>query len=125
VKRCGVPRPAIVALLVLGLLGTAPASAEVLGVSDAERFAVDWSLERKGDCAWVTGAVSNRTGKAVTNIRLLVEELDGDGHVIHTAVAFVSPDLSPSGQGSFRTAVTGTGASYRVTVRSYSGVRGR
>jgi hypothetical protein len=115
----------LAAASLLVVLGPAPAPAEVFGVSDAERFAVRWSVERKGDCAWVTGEVSNRTGKAVTNVRLLVEELDAAGHVVATRVAFVSSDLSPSGQAPFRTAVPGAGASYRVTVRSYSGVRGR
>jgi hypothetical protein len=111
--------------LVVVLALATPALAQISGVSDAERFAIDWTVERRDTCAWVTGYVANRTGKAVTNVRLLIEELDESGRVVDAAVAFVSPDLTPSGRGAFRAAVAGTGATYRVTIRSYSGVRGR
>jgi hypothetical protein len=121
----GVAAPSLARALAAVLLLAAPAGAQVLGVTDAARFGIDWVVERKGDCAWVTGYVQNRRDKAYTNIRLLVEELDAADQVERTTVAILSSDLPGSGRAPFRTPVSGKATGYRVTIRSYDGVRGR
>ena len=101
-------------------LSRRPAQAQAFGGSQpGSDIRVEWEAgtTRRGQPA-VTGYVHNERGLIATNVRLLIESLDGAGQVVGRQVGFVDGGVPVKGRSYFEVRVNTPGASYRVTVGS-------
>jgi hypothetical protein len=81
-------------------------------------FTVDWqSVEHRGQ-SMVAGYVTNVSPYETTQVRLLVESLDGAGRVTAQKVTWVPGDLLGGGRAYFQVP-TAPAPAYRVRVFSY------
>jgi len=67
----------------------------------------------------VEGFVYNGLPWLITNIRLRVDSVDGDGTVIASASGWVIGDVKAGGRGYFWVPVSSPAKTYRVTVQSF------
>ncbi len=67
----------------------------------------------------VSGYVYSSYGQYAVNVRLLVEQLDGAGHLIGSTVVQVSDGVPPLGRAYFEAPVSSPGADHRVRVLSF------
>jgi hypothetical protein len=110
------------AILVLAwLLAGAPAGAQAPPAPPDAVFTVEvdpagWSARGPS----VSGYVYNRSLNRAGDVRLRVEVLDGDGHVIATADGWMYGAVAPGGRTYFVVRIPRRGAAYRVTVLSFS-----
>lgn len=118
-------RLALVALTLLlpaaGVL--APAQAANFFAPDA-RFAVKWEAgQSKRGAPLVSGYVTNNTGTAATDVRLRIEVLDANGQVIGEIVQRLFGEIQAGDRSYFEAPVRTAGASYRISVVSFSYIR--
>jgi hypothetical protein len=118
-------RLALVALLpLLPVAGAlAPAHAANFFAPDA-RFAVKWEPgQSKRGAPLVWGYVTNNTSTAATDVRLRVEVLDASGQVVGEIVTRLPGEVHAGGRSYFEVPVRAPGASYRISVVSFSYIR--
>jgi len=72
----------------------------------------------KGGRMRVSGYVYNTWDKWAVDVRLLVEALDAAGEVTGSTSVLVYGKVPPGNRSYFDSALTATGASYRVTVQT-------
>jgi hypothetical protein len=113
------------ALLLVCCLSAWPASAQNFGIPGADRyFRLDW--QARASARWgplVSGYLYNDYGAPATNIRLLVETLDGAGAVTGSTVALVPGTAPGNGRLYFEQRVPAA-AGYRLRVLSWDFLRG-
>jgi|GEM_PF-942747 hypothetical protein len=113
---------AIVAAVVLALIGSDAARAQVSGRAVAPDLHVEWSADedRRGRTL-VSGYVYNeRPGSYATGVRLRVDALDAAGQTVGSTTAYVMGDVPPSNRSYFEVKAPAKTAGFRVTVQSYS-----
>ncbi len=66
----------------------------------------------------ITGAIQNNSGSAVHHLLLIVDELDGKGHVFSRTYRFVDSTIPAGGRASFEAEVRGA-PPYRVYVDNF------
>jgi hypothetical protein len=118
-------RIALVALTTLLAAGgaLAPVHAANFFAPDA-RFQVKWEAgqSRRG-APIVSGYVYNNTGTATTDVRLRVEILDANGQPIGETVFRLFGELQAGDRSYFEAPIRTPGASYRVSVVSFTFIR--
>ena len=72
----------------------------------------------------LAGYIYNDGPYRITNVRLKVAALDGNGVVIEEVMGRVEGDIAASSRGSFIVTMTRTASSHRVTVVSFDISRG-
>jgi len=107
----------LVLALVFGM--TAPAWGQGGGNSLDRSFRVTWQSERDGALPWIEGRVFNGSPVRVTNVKVQIEGLDRDGHVMINRVAWALGDIRPGAETSFRVQPISGAVDYRMSVRSY------
>jgi hypothetical protein len=70
----------------------------------------------------VEGFVYNGSPWVITNVRLRVDSVDGDGMVIASASGWVIGDVKAGGRGYFWVPVSSPATTYRATVQSFDKV---
>lgn len=88
-------------------------------MTPAHDFRVDWEpiTSRRGPA--VRGYVYNDGGHAATNIRLIVESLDGAGQLAATTIGYLAGTAPPFGRLYFVVPLAAPATSYRVRVGSW------
>jgi hypothetical protein len=118
------PRTAAALLLVFSLI-ILDASAQNFGMPGADRyFRLEWQARQSA--RWgpqVAGYLYNDYGAPATNVRLLVETLDGAGAVTGSTVTLV-PGTAPGGGRLYFEQRVPAAAGYRLRVLSWDFVRG-
>jgi hypothetical protein len=113
------------ALVLASLLMGFEASAQNFGIPGADRyFRLEWQARPSG--RWgpqVAGYLYNDYGAPATNIRMLVEVLDGAGAVTGRTVVVVPGTAPGNGRLYFEQRVPAA-AGYRLRVLSWDFVRG-
>ena len=113
---------AIVVALVLALVGSAPARAQLSGRAVAPDLRVEWTAEddRRGRTL-VSGYVYNdRPGSYASDVRLRVDALDAAGQTVGSTTGYVMGDVPPSNRSYFEVRAPAKAAGFRVMVQSYT-----
>lgn len=117
--RSAVVLAVIVATLAPSPGGVPPAGAQAVVSPYASYLRVDYAVEPgKGGRMKITGYIYNSWDKWATDVRLLVEALDAAGEVTGSTSVSVYGKVPPGNRSYFDSALTATGASYRVNVQS-------
>ena len=96
-----------------------PAEALSAAATVDARIRLDWELGNgRGGRPVIQGYVYNDYGRAASDVRLLVETLDGAGAVIGRTVGFVRGVVQLNDRAYFEVPIRAAGASYRVSVIS-------
>lgn len=116
-------RPLLLATMVLLALGAGrpvrPAAALAASATVDQRIRLDWEMKiGRGGRAVIQGYVYNDNGRPASDVRLLVETLDGSGAVIARDIGFVREVVQFNDRAYFEVPLKATGASYRVSVTS-------
>lgn len=106
--------------LALGTLSpTGPAAALSAASTVDPRVRLDWEAGTgRGGRPVIQGYVYNDYGRPASDVRLLVETLDGSGAVIGRSIGFVRGVVQLNDRAYFEVPVKIPGASYRVSVTS-------
>ena len=114
-------------LLVLGMVaaGVLPATVAkaqtMVTQSQSDfRFDLDEADSHRGKA--VEGYVYNSSPWRITNVRLRVESVDGDGKVTNESSGWVVGDVKAGGRGYFYVPIPAHAASYRASVQSFDKV---
>jgi len=90
------------------------------GEQAAQRwFQVSWAPPTAGVVSSIKGSVFNDSPYRVTDVRLQVEGLDADHHLVGRTLAWAIGDIAPGGETSFVAEPMPGAVSYRITVVSY------
>ncbi|HEU4439850.1 MAG TPA: FxLYD domain-containing protein [Methylomirabilota bacterium] len=119
--RRAIARASVVAV-VLAVLGSGPARAQISGSAVEPDLRVEWRADedRRGRTL-VSGYVYNeRPGAYATGVRLRVEALDAAGQAVGSTTAYVMGDVPPSNRSYFEVKAPAKAAAFRVTVQSYT-----
>jgi hypothetical protein len=108
------------AMTTLGIVSAA--HAQDFGASPA--FRVDAAPREFSRSPALEGYVHNGTSYRITNVRLKVEILDGDGGMAEEATTWVVGDIAAGGKGYFVVRVAKPASPCRVTVLSFDIVSG-
>ena len=101
----------------------APAPAANFFAPDA-RFAVKWEAgQSKRGVPIVSGYVTNNTSTAATDVRVRIESLDANGQAIGETITRLFGEVQAGGRSYFEAPIRTPGASYRVSVVSFSYIR--
>ncbi len=96
------------------------AGAQAPPVPHAQHFRVEWQVApRRDGRPELSGYVNSSHGLAASDMRLLVETLDGSGQVVARTLGYVDSLVPPFGRTYFTVRLPTAGASYRVTVTSF------
>lgn len=106
-------------VLVLLLAMTVPAVAQDTGHRSEASFRVTWQSDRNGAVPWLEGRVFNTSPLRVTNVRVQIEGLDGEGRVLSKNVAWALGDIAPGAETSFRTQPVSGAVDYHARVVAY------
>ncbi len=82
-------------------------------------FQVSWAPPTAGVVSSIKGSVFNDSPYRVTDVRLQVEGLDADHHLVGRTLAWAIGDIAPGGETSFVAEPMPGAVSYRITVVSY------
>src|SRR6266850_748827 len=107
---------ALVFALAFGLLTTAARAQDHPGNS---RFRVSWEPRIEGGVPTIEGRVHNDSPYRVTNVRLQIEGLDGDGQLVGRALAWALGDITPGGETTFVVERVSGAVTYRIGVGSF------
>ena len=113
----------IVFALALGVI-TSPAWGQSTEQLMNGRFRVTWQPGADGVIPSIEGQVYNTSPLRVTNVRVRIEGLDGDGHAISNKLVWALGDIAPGAWTSFRVEVIPGAVRYRIGVLSYDVVSG-
>jgi hypothetical protein len=86
----------------------------------SDSFRVTWQPRATGVLPTIEGHVYNASSVWVTDVRLQVEGLDAEGHVVGRRFAWALGDIVPGGESSFVVDTVGGAAGYRITVVSFA-----
>src|SRR5262249_12319798 len=110
--------------LLLALAMAVPAWAQGRGHPPDGSFHVTWQSERDGTVPGVEGQIVNGLPVRVTDVRVRIEGIDGNGRPVGARVVWALGDIDPGAGTSFRTAAMPGAVDYRVKVLSYDAVSG-
>jgi hypothetical protein len=116
---------ALAMLLGVAVVTAAPAAAQTPAVSRTADgcgpFRVEWNRGVLSPTAEkLEGFVYNDSTCSVTDVRLRVVAVDGDGHPIAETLGWVFGDIAPGARGYFALSLTSTpAAGYRVDVAAF------
>jgi len=82
-------------------------------------FQVSWAPPTGGVVSIIKGSVLNDSPYRVTDVRLQVEGLDADHHLVGRTLAWAIGDIAPGGETSFVAEPMPGAVRYRITVVSY------
>src|SRR5215470_13230935 len=107
--------------LVMAFLGSVTSTpAQNFGMVDEEKYlTIDWENGKYKGKSSVRGYISNRWGRAATDVHVKVEGLDAAGTVTSTTIDQVLGDVGPGSRSYFEILVP-PAPSYRVSLASYS-----
>jgi hypothetical protein len=109
---------AVAILFALTASAAPPVNAQV-PPTHASYLRIDFGVEpAKGGRMKISGYVYNSWDKWATDVRILVEALDGSGQPVGSTSASVYGKVPPGNRSYFDAPLTATGVSYRVTVQS-------
>jgi len=113
-----------VAVLLSGVFGPVVAGrAEIPDVNTEAQFRFQLAeAQRSHRGQAVEGYLCNGLPWRITNVRLRVESLDGNGRVTSEASGWVVGDVKGGGRGYFYVPVTSPAVTYRATVQSFDKV---
>ena len=111
----------LVAVVVTGALPGAAAELQPLMAGWEQVFSVNWQPGQYRGRPSVEGYVNNISPYSTTNIRIMIEGLDGGGQVTNQQIAWVPGDLLGGGRLFFQVP-TAPAPNYRVRVFSYDRV---
>lgn len=114
------PRPkwAVILLLTLTAIGSAPVAAQNVGAPAASDLRVDWSVKTLTP-AVVEGYVVNTADWWARRVVLAVETLDASGRVLGRTPVALAGDIPPGGRLYFSEKLRAPGSTYRVSVQSF------
>ena len=101
--------------------GATPATSRELRPLDfgwEQYFSITWEPSQRRGRAEVAGYVENTSPYDLANVRVLVDSLDGDGHLVAQQVGWVPGELHGGSHRYFEVPVA-PAAAYRVRVFSY------
>jgi hypothetical protein len=104
--------------LALVLLTTA-AWGQVGGPASPGWFRVSWIPPQRGVVSTLKGNVFNDSPYRVTDVRLQIDGLDADHHLVGRRLAWAIGDIVPGGETSFAAEPLPGAVSYEITVVSY------
>lgn len=107
-----------IVLAILALDEVTPAVAQNWAVSD-RGFRVDWESAETKRGTTIRGYVNTDLGSGATNIRLIIESLDGAGQVVATTVGYLHGSAPPFGRLYFEVPLKAPAPSYRVRVGAW------
>ncbi len=122
VSTRGIARRAGILAVLLLSTGAGWVAAQGFGRPADADLRLEWAgaEDRRGRPV-VNGYVYNqRAGSYATSVQLLVEALDASGQVVGSTSGLVLGDVPPSNRAYFETRAPAKGASYRVTIQSFS-----
>jgi hypothetical protein len=115
-------RVALAAVMFLALPAAVPArERQPLDLGWQRHFTVTWDTTQRRGQTLVEGYVNNVSPYSLTNVRVLVDGLDGAGHVVSQRVGRVPGDVGGGGHLFFSVPVE-PAAAYRVQIYSYDRV---
>jgi hypothetical protein len=98
------------------LLAATGAWAQSFGAVDPS-VKVEWHVEAKSHPI-VWGYIYNQRPRPATRVRILIEQLDGEGKSLSSRTVWVTTVLSPFGREYFEERVPTADATYRVSISS-------
>ena len=116
-------RVLVVLATIATILGTATAASVQTGIASDEspfRFQLEQSQGPRGLA--VEGYVYNALPWRITNVRLQVDSIDGNGTLVASASGWVLGDVPARGRGSFYVPVSAPAATYRASVQRFDKV---
>jgi hypothetical protein len=110
----------LAAALAIGIAATTAAAAiqAPSGIDSRLHFDYDLASSRSGRPE-VRGYIYNDYMRAASNVRLLVETVDGAGQVVGRSYGYVVGVVPPFNRAPFVVPVKTAGGSYRLTVTNY------
>jgi len=103
------------AVVLLGVVTSAPAWAGPADL-DGPPFRVEWSASETSTGVRLQGWVYNDSRYTVTNVRLHIESMDGEGRATAQTFRWVFGDVPAGGRTDFAVPELPVAPSYRVTV---------
>ena len=114
-------RRIILGAALLVLAGTDGAMAVVSPSGIDARLRLDWEFaQTRAGRPEIQGYVLNDYMRQASDVRLLVETLDGSGQVTGRAYGFVVGNVPPLSRASFVVPLKTTGASYRISITAFT-----
>jgi hypothetical protein len=116
-------RVLVVVATIATILGTATAASAQTAIASAEspfRFQFEQSQSPRGLA--VEGYVYNAHPWRITNVRLQVDSIDGNGTLVASASGWVLGDVPARGRGYFYVPVSAPAATYRASVQRFDKV---
>jgi hypothetical protein len=89
-----------------------------------DSFRVSWEPETDSVTSRIEGRVHNDSHFRVTDVRLQVEGLNGDGQPVGQTFAWALGDIDPGGETSFVAEGMRGAETYRISVHSFDVVSG-
>lgn len=116
-------RVLVVLATIATILGTATAASVQMAIASDEspfRFQFEQSQSPRGLA--VEGYVYNALPWRITNVRLQVDSIDGNGTLVASASGWVLGDVPARGRGYFYVPVSAPAATYRASVQRFDKV---
>jgi len=112
----------LAAVTVTAIAGSMVANAQSPGVDARTPFRFELAQTAGPRGLGVEGYVYNGLPWRITNVRLRVDSVDGDGTVIASSSGWVTGDVGAGGRGHFFVVVSSPARTYRATVQSFDKV---
>ena len=112
----------VLAAVVGGLLGPVVATAQTPTTDTQSQFRFELEEAQSHRGRGVEGYVYNDLPWRITNVRVRVESLDGNGTVTSSGSGWVIGDVRAGGRAYFYVPVASGGAAYRASVLSFDKV---
>jgi len=106
--------------MTIGMATVASAQTPIAGDQSAFRFQLEQTHSLRGVA--VEGYVYNALPWRITNVRLRVDSIDGNGTLVASASGWVLGDVPAGGRGYFYVPVSAQAATYRATVHAFNKV---
>src|SRR5262249_29145793 len=112
----------MVAVVVAGIMPASFAKAQTTATESQGEFRFDLEEADSHRGKGVEGYVYNSSPWRITNVRLRVQSVDGDGKVTNESSGWVVGDVKAGGRGYFYVPIPAHAASYRASVQSFDKV---
>ena len=109
-------------VVVAGILAAGVAKAQTAATNAPGQFRFDLEESDTPRGKAVEGYIYNSSPWRITNVRLRVESVDGDGKVTNESSGWVVGDVKAGGRGYFYVPIPAHAASYRASVQSFDKV---